>query len=276
MGGWTTGDGPAAPTGPFVKRRKAREAEPKAVVPWSPRSAPVRTASAGLTRTETIRTRDAGPDRRSDATPRAATSKRTIATNQTTRASARARERRRPAAPAASSAASERKTAVRRTGPLTTGVGKDHEAGGAEADRFGRHERGEQAECLAEEDVPAGDRLREEELRRPPLGNQRLDADQERRERDEEEDQLDEGNCRPREVLDAAPAREDVARRRDGEREEGEDDREDLRPARPDGQEQLLPRTEEDRRRAGRVQRGSHRPAPKTVTALSGGPPRAP
>ncbi len=56
----------AAPAGPRVKRRRAREPAPKAAVPSRARKAPVRRAPDGLTRTETIRTREAAPDGRAD------------------------------------------------------------------------------------------------------------------------------------------------------------------------------------------------------------------
>ena len=96
---------------PPVKRNNASDAAPKAAVPSIASSAPVRAASTGLINVAPMRSRDADPERSIEAAPMAAMSKRTTATNQTTRAAASTRVRR-PAFVLASQEAMARNTPV--------------------------------------------------------------------------------------------------------------------------------------------------------------------
>ena len=239
--------------GPRVKRRKAREAGPKAALPSIASRVPVRTASTGFTRTPTIKTRDAAPDGRSEARPSAATSKRTTATNHTTSARARARARRSPAERAAANAEKDRGEDERgqheqqeTAHAFVAGAVEDHEAGGAEPQGFRPRQGGEEPQQLAEQDGPARHRLGEEQLRRPPVRAEGEDTDEERGQRHEQEHELDERDRGAGEVLDPAPAREDVAGSRHGEGEGREDHREGLGPTRANRQRQLLPRAEHE------------------------------
>src|SRR5262249_25618096 len=138
----------------------------------------------------------------------------------------------------------------------------------------------EEAEQLSEQDGAAGHRLREEQLGGAAIRGERQDADQERRQRNEEEHELDERGRRAREVLDAVPAREHVTRRGHGQAEDPEHGREDLCPARAHGEKELLPRDEEEGtgregRRVGHGVPPSGSERPKTSAALSAVPPRA-
>ena len=109
-----------APALPLVKRKNASDADPNAAVPSVARSVPVRMASIGFTRTDTMRRRDARPDGSSEARPRTVTSKSTTIANQTTRATASARVRFRPIAPAPMNEASATKIVVSATALATS------------------------------------------------------------------------------------------------------------------------------------------------------------
>lgn len=79
-------------------------------------------------------------------------------------------------------------------------MAEDDEPRGAEAEGLRRHERYGQPEAAAEEDDRPRDRLGVEELGRASLGGERENPDDERRERHEQEDELDErGGC-PRDL----------------------------------------------------------------------------
>src|SRR6185369_1382334 len=124
----------------------------------------------------------------------------------------------------------------------------DDQARRAETHRLRRRQGGKEAEQLAEEDRAPRQGLREEELRRAALGSEGEDAQEERGERHQEEDELDQGGRGAREVLHPAPPEEHIARAGDREGKDGEDEGEDLRPARANREAQLLAGAEPERR----------------------------
>jgi hypothetical protein len=73
-----------------------------------------------------------------------------------------------------------------------TGPRKDDEPGRSEADGLSGGECGEQAEQLSAENRAPGDRLGEEQLRRAAFGPQSEHADDQRRQRRQQQDELDE------------------------------------------------------------------------------------
>ena len=217
----------------------------------------MRTAPSGLTSERHDEDARGGAGGEDGGGPRAARSNSTTATNQTTSARARARVRLRPTAPGGQKrgdaeedgrgderdAPTSRKNPPR---PSRPGARVDDRPRGAEADRLGRGERLEEAEELAEQDRPARDGLREDELGGAAVGGEGQDADEERGERHEQQHELHEGDGGAREVLDPVPAGQHVAGPRHPEGEDAEDDGEDLRPARPEGEDELFPREEEE------------------------------
>ena len=82
----------------------------------------------------------------------------------------------------------------------------------------------------------------------------------ERGERHEEQHELDERDGGAREVLDAVAAGEHVAGPGHREGEDAEHDGEDLRPARAEGEDQLLPREQTQVLRPGGRGRGGRAP----------------
>jgi hypothetical protein len=195
------------------------------------------------------------------------------------------RARRLAAPPAAIHAAIPRKTAVStadptktRTNPRTpsSSLCEDDETRGAEADRLRRDQRLEETEKPAEEDRGPPDRLREHHLRRTAIRSEGHGAEEERRQRNDEEHELDERHRATGEVLDAVPPRQNVTGPGDGEGEGVEDGREHLRPARAHGDEALVAREQEQgRKRSGHREPPGGPAAPKISVVATSIPPAA-
>ena len=217
----------------------------------------MRTASTGFKRTARIRSRDAGPESQEGSEAEG----RHVIENDS-REPDDERQGERPGAAAHRRRGDERRDSQEDCGnheraenekeksaePLLSRLREDHEPRGSEPDGLRAREGQEKAQESPHQNRFPGNGLGEEDLRRAALGCQRENADHERRQGNEEKNELHQRYRGAGEVLNPVASGEDVAGGRDRQAEAGEDRSEDLGPARANREEKLLLGAKQERR----------------------------